>query len=371
MGPEEAPFNLHYRGRCPFGPSPFPSELGGNRGRPLAPLPLFQRVRRWCLTHCCAGTPKVMEEASSTSHEAVQAEEEPEAMAEAVGGKGEDALEVQDQEETQGRGSPEGPRDGEAKDQKDLDTASIMTLISWDSLLANPQKVHHRALTFPTRTSPTTLKGTPKVVDEASSTSHEAVQVEEEHPAEAVGVKGEESLGVQPPGEMGSSPEVRDEPESTSHEAVQVEEECPAEAVEVKGEDSMEVEESQCHGFDALGASAVSWNSLEDLAFKPWLIPESDSPVALRKPTHRMEMGDENCTDSPMGFHASVYAATYTILFIPGLLGNSLALWVLCHFLREKSKAVVFTINLADAHLAHVLLKPKAKAKPIRGRRTS
>ncbi|KAJ7310242.1 hypothetical protein JRQ81_007140 [Phrynocephalus forsythii] len=74
-------------------------------------------------------------------------------------------------------------------------------------------------------------------------------------------------------------------------------------------------------------------------------------------------MGDdsqspENCTDSPTGFHASVYAATYTILFIPGLLGNGLALWVLCHVLRKKSKAVVFMINLAAADLAHVLSLP-------------
>ncbi|XP_072837251.2 putative P2Y purinoceptor 10 [Pogona vitticeps] len=66
----------------------------------------------------------------------------------------------------------------------------------------------------------------------------------------------------------------------------------------------------------------------------------------------------ENCSDPPVGFHASMYAATYTIIFIPGLVGNAVALWVLCHFIKKKSKAVVFMVNLAVADLAHVCSLP-------------
>ncbi|XP_010214842.1 PREDICTED: putative P2Y purinoceptor 10 [Tinamus guttatus] len=54
----------------------------------------------------------------------------------------------------------------------------------------------------------------------------------------------------------------------------------------------------------------------------------------------------------------SLYATTYTIIFIPGLLSNSAALWVLCRFISKKSKAVIFMINLAMADLAHVLSLP-------------
>ncbi|KAL4648821.1 putative P2Y purinoceptor 10 [Arapaima gigas] len=50
-----------------------------------------------------------------------------------------------------------------------------------------------------------------------------------------------------------------------------------------------------------------------------------------------------------------LYTYFYFFIFIPGLLGNSLALWVLCHFIRKKTKAIIFMINLAIADLAHVL----------------
>ncbi|XP_067405844.1 putative P2Y purinoceptor 10 [Emydura macquarii macquarii] len=66
----------------------------------------------------------------------------------------------------------------------------------------------------------------------------------------------------------------------------------------------------------------------------------------------------ENCTDPQMGFQSSLYATTYTIIFIPGLLANSAALWVLCRFINKKNKAVIFMINLAVADLAHVLSLP-------------
>ncbi|XP_010149899.1 PREDICTED: putative P2Y purinoceptor 10 [Eurypyga helias] len=65
-----------------------------------------------------------------------------------------------------------------------------------------------------------------------------------------------------------------------------------------------------------------------------------------------------NCTHPQMSFQSTLYAATYTIIFIPGLLANSAALWVLCRFISKKSKAVIFMINLAVADLAHVLSLP-------------
>ncbi|XP_056215783.1 putative P2Y purinoceptor 10 [Falco biarmicus] len=65
-----------------------------------------------------------------------------------------------------------------------------------------------------------------------------------------------------------------------------------------------------------------------------------------------------NCTDPQMSFQSTLYATTYTLIFIPGLLANSAALWVLCRFISKKSKAVIFMINLAVADLAHVLSLP-------------
>ncbi|KAM9470476.1 putative P2Y purinoceptor 10 [Clarias gariepinus] len=53
-----------------------------------------------------------------------------------------------------------------------------------------------------------------------------------------------------------------------------------------------------------------------------------------------------------------LYTYFYLFIFIPGLLGNSLALWVLCRFISKKTKAIIFMINLAIADLAHVLSLP-------------
>ncbi|XP_078544641.1 putative P2Y purinoceptor 10 [Lissotriton helveticus] len=66
----------------------------------------------------------------------------------------------------------------------------------------------------------------------------------------------------------------------------------------------------------------------------------------------------ENCSASSLTFQSSLYATTFTIIFIPGLLANSAALWVLCRFINKKNKAVIFMINLAAADLAHVLSLP-------------
>ncbi|XP_072286485.1 putative P2Y purinoceptor 10 [Pyxicephalus adspersus] len=64
-----------------------------------------------------------------------------------------------------------------------------------------------------------------------------------------------------------------------------------------------------------------------------------------------------NCS-RPSDFQHTLYAITYTAIFIPGLLANSVALWVLRSFITKKNKAIIFMINLATADLAHVLSLP-------------
>ncbi|KAL6117968.1 p2ry10 [Pungitius sinensis] len=53
-----------------------------------------------------------------------------------------------------------------------------------------------------------------------------------------------------------------------------------------------------------------------------------------------------------------MYTYFYLLLFMPGLLLNTTALWVLCRHISKKSKAVIFMINLAVADLAHILSLP-------------
>ncbi|XP_052601667.1 putative P2Y purinoceptor 10 [Peromyscus californicus insignis] len=65
-----------------------------------------------------------------------------------------------------------------------------------------------------------------------------------------------------------------------------------------------------------------------------------------------------NCNATCLTFQYSLYATTYILIFIPGLLANSAALWVLCRFISKKSKAIIFMINLSVADLAHVLSLP-------------
>ncbi|XP_071614343.1 putative P2Y purinoceptor 10 isoform X2 [Heliangelus exortis] len=71
-----------------------------------------------------------------------------------------------------------------------------------------------------------------------------------------------------------------------------------------------------------------------------------------------MTQSNQTCSSHNITFKNSLYATTYTLIFIPGLLANSTALWVLCRFLSRKNKAVIFMINLALADLAHVLSLP-------------
>lgn len=53
-----------------------------------------------------------------------------------------------------------------------------------------------------------------------------------------------------------------------------------------------------------------------------------------------------------------MYTYFYLLVFIPGLLLNTTALWVLCRHISKKTKAVIFMINLALADLAHILSLP-------------
>ncbi|XP_077465118.1 putative P2Y purinoceptor 10 [Stigmatopora argus] len=53
-----------------------------------------------------------------------------------------------------------------------------------------------------------------------------------------------------------------------------------------------------------------------------------------------------------------LYTYFYLLLFIPGLLLNSVALWVLCRYIRKNTKSVIFMINLALADLIHILTLP-------------
>ncbi|XP_063732559.1 putative P2Y purinoceptor 10 isoform X1 [Eleginops maclovinus] len=54
----------------------------------------------------------------------------------------------------------------------------------------------------------------------------------------------------------------------------------------------------------------------------------------------------------------NMYTYFYLLLFIPGLLLNTTALWVLCRHISKKTKAVIFMINLSLADLAHILSLP-------------
>nr|XP_014334341.1 PREDICTED: putative P2Y purinoceptor 10 isoform X2 [Bos mutus] len=67
---------------------------------------------------------------------------------------------------------------------------------------------------------------------------------------------------------------------------------------------------------------------------------------------------ETNCSETYLTFHYPLYATTYILIFIPGLLANSAALWVLCRFISKKNKAIIFMINLSVADLAHVLSLP-------------
>ncbi|XP_070770084.1 putative P2Y purinoceptor 10 [Enoplosus armatus] len=67
------------------------------------------------------------------------------------------------------------------------------------------------------------------------------------------------------------------------------------------------------------------------------------------------------CNDNMTVWEQSMdkmYTYFYLLMFIPGLLLNTTALWVLCRHISKKTKTVIFMINLALADLAHILSLP-------------
>nr|XP_061783891.1 probable G-protein coupled receptor 174 [Nerophis lumbriciformis] len=65
-----------------------------------------------------------------------------------------------------------------------------------------------------------------------------------------------------------------------------------------------------------------------------------------------------NNTGELRTYQHHVYAVVYSVILVPGLLGNILALWVFRVYIRETKKAVVFMMNLAVADLMQVLSLP-------------
>ncbi|XP_059833467.1 probable G-protein coupled receptor 174 [Hypanus sabinus] len=64
------------------------------------------------------------------------------------------------------------------------------------------------------------------------------------------------------------------------------------------------------------------------------------------------------CGEEKWNSELSLYAFFYGIIVIPGILGNSVALWILIGNIRREKKAIIFMINLAIADLAHMLTLP-------------
>ncbi|XP_053330041.1 probable G-protein coupled receptor 174 [Spea bombifrons] len=67
---------------------------------------------------------------------------------------------------------------------------------------------------------------------------------------------------------------------------------------------------------------------------------------------------DSTECDVDVGFVNHLYAVTYAVILIPGLITNVLALWVFYAYVKETKRAVIFMINLAVADLLQVLSLP-------------
>ncbi|XP_017275250.1 putative P2Y purinoceptor 10 [Kryptolebias marmoratus] len=75
----------------------------------------------------------------------------------------------------------------------------------------------------------------------------------------------------------------------------------------------------------------------------------------------KMSQNTTLCNDSSTNVDEILklyYAGFFLLLFIPGLLLNTAALWVLCRHIWKKTKTVIFMINLAAADLVHILSLP-------------
>ncbi|XP_062332305.1 probable G-protein coupled receptor 174 [Osmerus eperlanus] len=73
-----------------------------------------------------------------------------------------------------------------------------------------------------------------------------------------------------------------------------------------------------------------------------------------------MNVSNQSCgnSDDLQIYQHRVYAIIYSMILVPGLLGNVLALWVFQSYIRETKRAVVFMMNLAVADLLQVLSLP-------------
>ncbi|XP_012689781.1 probable G-protein coupled receptor 174 [Clupea harengus] len=70
---------------------------------------------------------------------------------------------------------------------------------------------------------------------------------------------------------------------------------------------------------------------------------------------------NDSCPDDSSAlqhYEHQTYAIIYSIILVPGLIGNVLALWVFHVYVKETKKAVIFMINLAVADLLQVLSLP-------------
>lgn len=73
----------------------------------------------------------------------------------------------------------------------------------------------------------------------------------------------------------------------------------------------------------------------------------------------KMNVSD-TCNNSTLiqDYQHKIYAVFYTLILIPGLICNVLALWIFYAYIKETKKAVIFMINLAIADLLQVLSLP-------------
>lgn len=68
--------------------------------------------------------------------------------------------------------------------------------------------------------------------------------------------------------------------------------------------------------------------------------------------------GNGPTNDDIREYQRYTYAIIYTVILVPGLISNVLALWVFHVYVKETKKAVIFMINLAIADLLQVLSLP-------------
>lgn len=68
--------------------------------------------------------------------------------------------------------------------------------------------------------------------------------------------------------------------------------------------------------------------------------------------------GNQTISNDIREYQRYTYAIIYTVILVPGLISNVLALWVFHMYVKETKKAVIFMINLAIADMLQVLSLP-------------